>query len=152
MLTQTVDEFAASMDRIGESLGRDNTDGLKYCAEIVRKKVADNFNQGATATGSPWPAHAPATVARYGPHPLLILTGKMSQAAVLDGASGHVERIDGNSLDFGLSLDVIPYGRVHQEGFPEGSIPQREYLAVGTDELDDMGDALAEFGLDAFNQ
>lgn len=152
MISETVEEFAASMERIGSQLGADNSDALKYCAnEIIRPKVADNFNQAATAGGTPWPPHAPSTVRRYGPHPLLILSGAMSEAAVTDGASGHVERISPDGLDFGVDLDTIPYARVHQEGYPEKNIPQREYLAVGADELDDMGNALAEFGLNAFD-
>lgn len=151
MVSETVEQFAASMNRIGQALGTDNTDALKYSANIVRRKVADNFNDAATAGGTKWPPHAPATVRRYGPHPLLILTGAMSEAATIDGASGHVERIEPDGLDFGVSLDVIPYARVHQEGWPEKNIPQREYMAVSADELDDIGDALAEFGLNAFD-
>jgi phage gpG-like protein len=147
MKSESVEQFAKSCEQMGRDLGADNTMAMRYSAEVVRQKVADNFNQASTATGTPWPAHSAITVLIYGPHPLLILEGDLSSAAVGEGASGHVERVGPGLLDFGVSVDVIPYARVHQEGWPEANIPQREYLAVSEHEIDDIANALAEFGL-----
>lgn len=128
-------------DTLAKVTGRFPTDQLRYeilgdCEPLIIEGVIDNFENAATAAGVPWPPHAPATVKRYGPHPLLILSGAMREAAT-GGGTGHVrEIVDDDTLELGVDISEIPYAAVHQYGYPEGNIPQREYLAMSTGTID----------------
>jgi len=96
-----------------------------FCDAIER-----NFAAAVDEGGMPWPAHAPLTVALYGPHPLLILSGKMLAAATEKAAPGHVERLadDGRTLEMGIDGGVIDYAWQHQRGTER--IPRRQFIYV----------------------
>lgn len=120
---QEVEEFARDFAAIGQTIGEDFTEALLDCKEPIAENIEDNFQQSQTAGGSPWPPRKdPAPT-----HPLLILSGDLKAAAIY----GNVDRIEGGrELVFGVSKDTIPYAAVHQYGWPEQNIAQREYMGV----------------------
>jgi hypothetical protein len=146
---QTIDEFAASLERVGTTMNGVQDAALHKCIPLVRARIQRNYDEGGTADGQAWPAHAPSTVKRYGPHPLLILTGKM-KAATLDPGSGHIENITGGTLTFGVSGDLPEHPWVHQEGSKDGRVPQRQFVALDNETVDKCVELIADDLLSVF--
>ena len=92
----------------------------------IGQMFEETFNAQIDSGGSSWPEHAPSTVARYGPHPLLILTSAM-YGSLTGYGEGHYEVVEPLSFTWGTNL---PYAATHQYGDPERNIPQREYAFV----------------------
>jgi hypothetical protein len=111
---------------------------MRACLEPLLDGFADNFVRARDSDGQAWPLHAPATVKKYGPHPLLILSGRMIAAAIHEGAPGHITKVEARLLTTGIQGETIPYAGVHQYGRPEGNppIPRREYLYASPETLD----------------
>ena len=107
---------------------------LKQCADVCRREIAGNYDRGGSALGA-WPPHAPATVARYGPHPLLILSGDMQAASVQQGAKGHIEQINDRQLTMGVDASTggIIYAMAQQ--FGHGRIPPRPFIVIGDEAI-----------------
>ncbi len=116
---------------------------------LILDNIDSNFHQQQTASGEPWPPHAPATVARYGVHPLLILEGHLQEAA-LGGANSVREIRDGNTLVLGVDADQIEYAHVQNDGSLDGRIPQREYMAISEDTAQQCAEVAAELGQEHF--
>src|SRR5690606_23321317 len=116
---------------------------LRQSPYRLRQGFDDNFQRGGNPEGA-WPPHAPTTVARYGPHPLLDLSGAMRAAATQSGARGAVEKIGDRGLDLSIDLSVIPYARRQNLGDIGGRpIPQREFHLVDTVAVDDCEQFIA---------
>jgi phage gpG-like protein len=147
MATQTIDEFAASIERAPVTAHANQ--GLRNCIPIIREKIASNFDSAATAAGSAWPPHAASTVKRYGPHPLLNLTGKM-KAATLDPGANHIEIVSDGHLSFGVSGDQPSHPWTHQEGSEKAHVPQREFVAIDEDTVDKCLNEIADQVVSAF--
>lgn len=143
MKTQTLDEFqadlAAAAQKLAGKLGFHVP--LEACKEPIRAGVADIFEQQVDSSGSHWPPHAPLTVKLHGPHPLLILSGKMHAAAL--GGSGATEGNSGDELQLGIDAEAIPYAAVHQTG-GGNNIPQREFFYVTEQALDACAEIVAD--------
>lgn len=90
--------------------------------EVVEQGFEENFANAQDSEGTPWPAHAPSTVKRYGEHPLLILTGTLKDSMTDVGHLYAVESYTDNTYNRGSSLE---YANVHNFGY--GYIPRREY-------------------------
>jgi len=100
--------------------------------------IDQNFDDTSGPDNRSWPPHAPFTVAKYGPHPLLVLSGKMRAAATGTG-EGAIVRVTGNSLQLGISLESVIYAGAQNFGYR--NIPQREYLGIKepvADRIEDM--------------
>lgn len=113
---------------------------MRQCADRIRQAIDLNFSRGGNAEGA-WPPHAPSTVKRYGPHPLLILSGDLRAAATEAGAPGAVEQLQARGLDLSIDLQRIPYARAQNLGF--GHIPQREYHLADEATVDDCEDLVS---------
>lgn len=103
---------------------------------ILNDGVYENFILRVGSDGSPWPPHSPETVRRYGPHPLLVLSGTMIAAASESGSTGHIEEIGPRNAVTGIDGDQIPYTFAQNFGYSEGNIPQREFF-YSVDETDE---------------
>lgn len=123
-VVQEFDEFIADMEKLSREFGNDFEPALRECYPIVQRDIEDHFDAAEGSNGT-WPLHSPVTIARYGPHPLLILTGALAAAATGTG-TGHVVQFDTSEMTYGVERGVIPYAGIHQDG--GGNIPQREYL------------------------
>lgn len=117
---------------------------------LIESNVTSNFDNEATAGGSPWPPRKDPSLT----HPILNISGRLKAAATGMG-SEHIEQINNNELVYGVrgGNEGIPYARRHQLGDIPGSrdalgramnIPQREYMAISEDTINELGDMLAE--------
>ena len=130
MKSQTAEEFVRDFTALADSLFGDSfvEERLRICAPIILDGVADNFDKSQTAAGVRWPDRKDP-----GPtHPLLILDGDLKVAATY----GNINRVVGDTLEVGVSKDTIPYAGVHQYGYPDRNIAQREYLAMSNATID----------------
>jgi phage gpG-like protein len=97
--------------------------------EVFRKttdSLHEGFQANFTNTRGPkgtWPPHSPVTVAIYGPHPLLILTGAMLASVTQTGAPGSIENYRPREMEIGTS---IWYSGFQQFGTLK--IPARPFL------------------------
>lgn len=114
---------------------------LRQCAERIQLGFAENIGLAQDEDGVQWPPHAPATVAMYGPHPLLILTGDLYDAVSVEGAKGNITRVEDRELAVGVDVQTIEYAAVHQHG--AGNVPQRQYVYAREDVLAEVEEILA---------
>lgn len=133
-MPQLMQEFAAAwlQDPLSEPLSE--------CVRIVRAGFMENFQLKEGSDGRSWPAHAPSTVKRYGPHPLLILSDAMRSAVAGEAGPGSVFR--DSFREFETGTDLI-YSRTHQEG--RGNIPQREFLYASENVIDECHEEVADY-------
>lgn len=108
----------------------------------LRQGFANNFERRVGSTGMAWPPRKDSL-----DHPLLILSGALL-AAVTGTGAGSIEVIEARELRVGVdkSVDIggIPGAAVHNFGFPDRNIPQREYLYASADTLDQCAAVLVE--------
>jgi len=144
----TPEEFAQECAEAALMQPGDLPDAFADVTDIIRRGIADNFSMEQTADGIGWPARK-----RIGDgHPLLEeLTGPGAgalKAAALGEGPGAVERIvDGCELQLGvekIDLGGLPGAAVHQFGYPDKNIPQREYLAMSEATIDETIEAMAD--------
>ena len=106
---------------------------------MINEALALNFSLAVGPDGSPWAPHAPSTVRRYGPHPLLILSGAMLAAVSDQGGSGHIEDILGREAKIGADGGTIPYLFTHEYGY--GDIPARPFFYLVDATVESVEDA-----------
>lgn len=119
---------------------------LNECRHFIAAGMSDNFQRAAGATGTPWPAHALSTVAKYGTHPLLIYEGYMQESVTVAGAANNIFEIaGGRELTWGT--DIV-YAATHQYGDPSRGIPQREFVYISDEAADACVELIATAGMD----
>jgi phage gpG-like protein len=135
MKSQTVKEFIVDLGTLPGRLQDRAAEALVDCEPIILEAVAENFARSRTAAGDPWPARKDPRPT----HPLLILDGDLLRAAT----GGDVRRVNRDSLELGVSKDTIIYAGVHQYGWPEGNVAQREYMAISNATVDQCVETIA---------
>lgn len=100
----------------------------KAVDRAVSVGFAANFASRVDETGMAWRPHAPATIAMYGVHDLLILSGAMYAAATRPEGLGHIFRVNGNEVTIGVDGVIIPYAIVHHVG--TARVPRRRVIYV----------------------
>lgn len=120
--------YSDNSEAVAKSLGdfqaaiADQEGALEQVADDFREMVAEQFATEGRAEGTPWaprkssPVGATRRVARLGrgtASPLLIRTGALRDSFTRRGASGSIEKIDGQALSIGSRL---PYAIFHQFG------------------------------------
>lgn len=130
---------------MGAAIDRMTADDFKEPLEemfaIFHKGVEENFRSESTPDGVRW---APRKHAGDG-HPLLFLTGAMFKEAMF----GNVNYLDKAARQI-IERDDIPYAGVHNFGFPERNIPQREFFGASEERLKEMDQVIADYGLEFF--
>lgn len=143
MITQNVKEFAASMARIEQDMLGIVPDVLDTCKPHVLENIYDNFANEQSPDGVAWEERK---IIGDG-HPLLFDTESLFNAAVGLG-SGHVSRIEGDTLVTGVDKDGgiggVPGAGVHNYGFREKNIPQREFLGVSEQTTDLLANVISD--------
>jgi hypothetical protein len=88
-------------------------------SENVAELVEEEFRDQADPYGNAWKPHAPATVERWGEHPILDLTGAMRESVVVRPMAGA-----------GISITLDHPAAPHQTGWSgsQGSGPARPIL------------------------
>lgn len=135
MKSQLVEPFAADMEQAAELLELAIPDALEGCKPLILDNILENFARQETPDGIAWPDRQ---VEGDG-HPLLVETNTVGSGSLLAAATGqgggHVCRIEDNALFIGVDklggIGGIPGAAVHNYGFEEKNIPQREYLGIG---------------------
>ena len=102
---------------------------------VMYAGIQQNYNLSATAWGMAWAPHAPSTIARYGPHPLLILTGAMEAASTSSGVRGNYLEVNDRSVVIGVDL---PYAAAQQYGTDK--IPARPFFDLPDEAIADLED------------
>jgi phage gpG-like protein len=138
-----VDELRGALAGMVNDLNHDPfTEALLDCRDPIGRGVAEIFIQKEGSSGERWPEHAPATIARYGPHELLILLGILVRSVTESGEEGHIERIEDRSLTWGT--DLI-YAATHQYGDMSRNIPQREFLYLNDKIADECQEIISDY-------
>lgn len=123
--------------------GADLTEAFRAADDVLSEGFQQNFFNAVDEKGIPWPPHAPATVARYGPHDLLILTGRMFAAATNPDDPGHLMRVEDNSaLVTGIKDSVVPHAKFHHTGTVK--MPRRRVIYATPETINRARDAFAE--------
>lgn len=119
---------------------------LENVAAILGESFQQNFSKKQGSTGSAWPARKDKKT-----HPLLQETGALL-GATQTGGPGHVEQIGERDLAIGVNKGVklggIPGAAVHNFGYPDRNIPQREFLYASETTLDRAAAVLADGALE----
>ncbi|AMV35643.1 hypothetical protein VN12_26360 [Pirellula sp. SH-Sr6A] len=121
-------EFAKKLRKLAKYDFSRQEEPLKRAVELVRESVDENFDRQEDSKGAAWPVHSDLTILRHGPHPLLILTGKM-RAAAAGGAGSYQKRFQAPkkmTYHIGINSRSIPYFGKHQ--FGTRKIPRRQFF------------------------
>lgn len=86
-------------------------------AERISDLIDDQFSSGTDPYGAAWEAHAPATVARWGEHPVLELSGALRGSVDVQPMGGA-----------GIAVTLDEVGQFHQTG--TARMPARPILPV----------------------
>jgi phage gpG-like protein len=109
--------------------------------ETFHRGIESNFDN-IRGPGYTWPPHSPVTIAKHGPHPLLILTGAMKRSVTQSGAEGRIEEIMRNEATIGTSLFYAPYQQFGTTGPPK--IPARRFLWLQSSFVDQLAEIFAD--------
>jgi hypothetical protein len=92
-------------------------------AKNIAAVIEDEFAGEADPYGNAWAPHADATVERWGPHPILHLSGSMHCSVDVRPMAGA-----------GVSVTIDHPAAPHQTGWsgPQGSGPARPILPAGS--------------------
>lgn len=107
---------------------------LEDATDEVFESVDRNFGRQTDSDGELWPPRKDIL-----PHPLLILTGAMKEAAT--GGPGSFIQYSRRDVKLGVRAEIIPYAARHQYG--EDPVPRREYFYIN---IEDRGYVLDAFG------
>jgi hypothetical protein len=136
MASDALDVMTSFADDFESVSVRDAFEAIK---PDVREAFASNFANTRAPYGT-WPPHSPYTVARYGPHPLLILSGAMLASVTTSGASESIEETGDRYMVLGTGFFYAPY-----QQFGTRKIPPRPFLWL----TGDAADQISEKFLDA---
>lgn len=139
--------LAAHLEELGARLALASlAEPLEECGQVLRGEFEANIFNTEDSRGVSWPPHAPATVAKYGPHPLLILSGRMLESLSQKSADGNISRVEDREAEFGTDVTTIGgffYPGIHNDGGTR--IPQREFFFVGADAEEKCGEILSDW-------
>jgi phage gpG-like protein len=135
-----IEAIDAAIDRLKNAEFRESLTEAKVA---IHRRIRAGFNSSADPqTDENW---APRK-GRY-PHPILIKTGRLMQAAT-GGGAGAIQEVAPKRLTIGVSTASVPYGRFHQAG--AGKMPARPFVGATPDVVDQIGEMIADEGLKAF--
>lgn len=145
--TVAVEDLPAHLEELNARLALSSfAPALEECGQVIRGGFGENIDNAVGPDGNPWPPHAPSTVARYGPHPLLVLSGAMERSLTQKDASGNVCIVEDREAEFGTDItsqDGFFYPGIHDAG---GSrIPQREFIYATPDVEDKCEEIISAF-------
>lgn len=112
--------------------------------DSVREVITDAISENFQEEGRPekWksltPKYRKRKIKQGYPDRILVRTGKMRQAATKRGAMGNIDRPDRTSFEWGIDLEEIPYARAQDLGYPPRNLPQREFMRVMSEDVDEI--------------
>jgi hypothetical protein len=119
-------------------------DALENAAMVFRDGIQDNFVYAQDSMGTGWPPRQPTP--NDDGHPLLIdPSDEYDILGALRGSATGEEEIGPRGLAIGIDKDAVhPGAAVHNFGYPEKHIPQREYLYASEETADRMIEEFAD--------
>lgn len=119
----------------------DMSPAMAVSRDILVRAIEKNF-ETESAAGDPWEELKPSTIEDrhrkgFEDGPILHRTGDLQAAATAHREYGA------DYVEVGLQ-DDHPYGKYHVSSEPRSIIPLRDFLAVGEEDIDAMGDAIVE--------
>lgn len=118
-------------------------EALLEAKRLIHQSIREGFNSSADPqTNDGWQARKHPY-----PHPILMKTGAMMQAAT-GGGAGAIERIENNQLEVGVSGATVGYAAFHQHG--TSRMVARPFIGASDAKLDEIGEVIADAGLVAF--
>lgn len=138
------EDIAAFMDRLeSHFMAARVPQAMQEAVVTVQESFRKRFDSQSAPDGSAWPARKPPT----GGWPLLNKTGALKDAATGAGAGAIAESGD-KFATVGINKSVnqggIPGAAVHNFGFPERNIPQREFIGVEEPALLNIEEMIAD--------
>lgn len=110
---------------------------------LVHRDIRAGFNSSADPMNNEsWPLRK----RRY-PHPILIKSGALMQAAT-GGGAGAIQDVKSDSLTVGVNGSLIGYAAFHM--FGAGKLPARPFVGAKDETIDAIGEMIADEGLKAF--
>ena len=103
----------------------DYTDALFECAGLARKCFANNFMKGGNQKDT-WPPRKDPLLT----HPLLMLSLAMFNATTQVSAPGSATINTGRYVDISVDLNVVPYARAQNYGYPPRNLPMRKFMVL----------------------
>ena len=110
---------------------------LDACVPVCNEGFKKNFDKTQGPPGV-WAPHSPYTIQKYGPHPLLILSGAMLASVTQSGAESRIESVGARDAEIGTSLFYAGY-----QQFGTDKIPARRFLWLDAESVDSVVDAFA---------
>lgn len=102
---------------------------LRACLPLLTNDFESHFLESQGPAG----AWAPRKDSR--PHPLLILTGKLIEAARDTGGAGNIHDVTGHELTAGVDASIVKYAGFHQYG--TSKMPARPFIWASAEALDE---------------
>lgn len=128
-----INGLAAQLAR-AEAASVDLTPLMDDIGLALETTTDERFDTGRAPDGSAWPKGAK-------------LAGK---TLILDGflknSIGDSRIVTANSVTIGSPLE---YARAHDQGYPEGNLPKRQFLGLGDDDPETIGELSADFLIQA---
>lgn len=112
-------------------------EGFMAADRILSDGYQENFYNQVDDTGAPWAPRKDSL-----PHPLLIKTGVMFEAATNPASPGHFTDIQGDTLVSGISGAFVPYAIFHHMG--TRVMPSRRVIYASDQTLSRIEEAFAD--------
>lgn len=140
-----------AFDKLGETIER-SLESIKLRSfqetmQSAKVKIHRNIRAGFNSSADPSTNENWKPRKRRYPHPILIKTGAMMQAAT-GGGAGAIQRVEPRRLTIGVNGETIFYARFHQTGV--GALAARPFVGASDETLDSIGEEIADAGLSAF--
>jgi hypothetical protein len=122
----TSEEFINLLEAMpGRIRQMNNAPAIESAVDEVFASVDKNFFRQTDEDGNLWPPRKDNL-----PHPLLILTTTMKEAA--SGGLGSLVKYGRSSVEMGVRGDYVPYAWRHQNG--DEGMPRRQYFYLHEEE------------------
>ena len=132
------DEAERVLAEFGQQLDTMNLEpALRDCLPVIHEGFETNFMEARGPSGAPWLPRKDSK-----PHPLLILTGALLEAARDTGGMGHIDRVGPRELETGVDGGTIEYAPVHEYG--SSNIPARPYMYASDKVQDQIAETFLE--------
>lgn len=106
-----VEDIEAEFARWGQEIaGADFERPLMALAPVVYRDFGKHFANAEGPNGSWAPRSRPY------PWPILVKTGKLSYAAIVENGAGNITRFRDGWAEFGLDVSVVNYAAYHEYG------------------------------------
>jgi len=109
--------------------------------QYLEEKHYGYFRNESSPTGEEWAPLSEVTIKRKGHNRRLYETGDLIDSVMDSSAEHAIRNTDSFTLEFGTNR---PWAAIHQEGSADGRIPQREFLGLDDQSLEEVQEIMAD--------